>query len=279
MYSIILPTYNRGYCIERAIRSLLAQTYTDVEIVVVDDGSTDDTASIVARLMQEDARVRYTYQDNAGACAARNTGMDIADGVYYIFHDSDDVVAPTFVQAIHEALASGPYSFGTVNHVRHIVLLDAQGNVVDEHTPFVVADGPVTLQDYYHWNIKTTGTGLFFSASRFRDVRWDTNLRYIEDLDVIMALGECAPDEFVFVEAPLVTYTQSYGGDGMCSNARYQDWADAFDYIYHKHAHDPLLEGQTWWPERVEKYTALQQAVDRGEHKPQVYKFFPQANV
>ncbi|MCI6850792.1 MAG: glycosyltransferase family 2 protein [Clostridiales bacterium] len=88
MISVVLPTYNRGRCIARAINSVLNQTYSDIELIVVDDGSTDNTKEIVESYT--DARVRYIYQENAGACAARNRGIDEAIGEYIAFQDSDD---------------------------------------------------------------------------------------------------------------------------------------------------------------------------------------------
>lgn len=90
--SIILPTYNRGYCIERAIDSILQQVYPYWELLVVDDGSTDHTEEIVMKISQSDARVRYYRQPvNKGVAAARNEGIRQARYEYIAFQDSDDV--------------------------------------------------------------------------------------------------------------------------------------------------------------------------------------------
>lgn len=88
--SVIIPTFNRGAVVCDAIESVLAQTYSDFEIIVVDDGSTDDTKErICASFM--DSRVRYIYQNNAGASAARNNGVSVSKGEYVSFLDSDDL--------------------------------------------------------------------------------------------------------------------------------------------------------------------------------------------
>ncbi len=93
--SVIIPTYNRGQFIERAVQSVLAQTYTDFEIVVVDDGSTDDTVQLVLELQKADGRIRYLrHETNRGAQAARNTGIRAAEGHYIAFLDSDDEWLP-----------------------------------------------------------------------------------------------------------------------------------------------------------------------------------------
>ncbi len=93
--SVVIPTYNRALYIDRALRSVLAQTYTDLEVIVVDDGSTDDTPGRVQALAQADSRIRYVrHETNQGAQAARNTGIQAAQGNYIAFLDSDDEWLP-----------------------------------------------------------------------------------------------------------------------------------------------------------------------------------------
>ena len=91
LVSVVIPAYNRGRVIGRAVRSVLAQTYQAVEVIVVDDGSTDDTSHMIATLVEEDPRVRCLQHDaNRGAQAARNTGIRAARGEWIAFLDSDD---------------------------------------------------------------------------------------------------------------------------------------------------------------------------------------------
>lgn len=89
MVSVIIPSFNREVSIKNSIESVLDQTWTDIEVIVVDDGSTDRTKEIVKSI--NDDRLKYCYQDNAGACVARNHGIDLAKGEYIAFHDSDDI--------------------------------------------------------------------------------------------------------------------------------------------------------------------------------------------
>ena len=92
LVSVVIPTYNRCHYLQQAIQSVLEQTYSNFEVVVVDDGSNDGTAEVVAGLY--DARVRYLYQANAGRSTARNRGMAAAKGLYLAFLDDDDLYLP-----------------------------------------------------------------------------------------------------------------------------------------------------------------------------------------
>jgi len=92
--SIVLPTYNRADIIGRAIKSVLRQTFTDWELIIVDDGSTDNTSSVVNIT---DSRIRFVRQDNRGVYAARNTGLRLAEGRYITFLDSDDEWLPHYL--------------------------------------------------------------------------------------------------------------------------------------------------------------------------------------
>lgn len=93
--SVIIPTYNYGKHIRKAIDSVLAQTYQDIEIIVVDDGSTDDTRKIIQS--NYGSHVRYFFQENIGAPAARNLGIKRSSGEYIIFLDADDFLDPNQV--------------------------------------------------------------------------------------------------------------------------------------------------------------------------------------
>jgi glycosyltransferase involved in cell wall biosynthesis len=96
-FSIIIPSYNRAHIIIRAIQGVLDQTFQDFEIVIVDDGSTDNTKSILQDY-SNDIRIKYIYQNNAGVCAARNTGAKAASSDFLIFLDSDDTVETCWLE-------------------------------------------------------------------------------------------------------------------------------------------------------------------------------------
>jgi glycosyltransferase involved in cell wall biosynthesis/CelD/BcsL family acetyltransferase involved in cellulose biosynthesis len=126
LISIVMPTYNRGDTIQRAIASIHAQSWSDWELLVVDDGSTDDTASRLAGL---DPRIRFLRQENQGVTAARNTGLAAVKGELVAFLDSDDEWLPHHLALAAAFFAAHPgehlftsefwEDFGTGDYVKH----------------------------------------------------------------------------------------------------------------------------------------------------------------
>jgi glycosyltransferase involved in cell wall biosynthesis len=107
--SVIVPTFNRSKLVVNAIQSVLCQTYQDYEIIVVDDGSTDDTEEALRPYMD---RIRYVYQENLGASAAQNKGVQLARGKWISILASDDLWLPTKLEAQLNAVASLGKEFG-----------------------------------------------------------------------------------------------------------------------------------------------------------------------
>lgn len=108
LVSIIMPAYNAAKYIGAAIESIVAQTYSNWELLIVDDGSVDKTAAIVEQYQQQDERVRYTYQINARQGRARNNGLKQAKGQYIAFLDADDLWLPDKLQIQVAALLHEP---------------------------------------------------------------------------------------------------------------------------------------------------------------------------
>lgn len=100
MYSVIMPIYNSEKYLRRCIDSVLAQTASDFELILVDDGSKDKSGEICEEYAATDSRVKYIRKENAGVSAARNTGLDNAKGEYIGFIDSDDEIKPDMYQSL-----------------------------------------------------------------------------------------------------------------------------------------------------------------------------------
>lgn len=94
LVSVIIPTFNRAYCLARTLDSVLAQTHVELQVLVIDDGSDDDTMALVQTRYGHDPRIRYMHQANRGVTGARNTGLAAATGDFVAFLDSDDTWQP-----------------------------------------------------------------------------------------------------------------------------------------------------------------------------------------
>ena len=102
--SIIVPVYNVEKYLSRCVDSILAQTFSDFELIIVDDGSPDNCPGICDRYALEDKRIKVIHQKNAGQSAARNAGLDIMTGKYVMFVDSDNAVHPDICRILYEII-------------------------------------------------------------------------------------------------------------------------------------------------------------------------------
>lgn len=130
--SIVISTYNRAFLLPEAIQSVIKQTYRDYELIIIDDGSLDETASIIDQI--SDHRIRYYYQDNAGLAAARNAGLRRAQGTYVAFLDDDDLWLP-------DKLARQVQTFEKDRQIGWVTggyrTIDGQGKSLGEFRPWL----------------------------------------------------------------------------------------------------------------------------------------------
>lgn len=102
--SIIIPIFNPGEALSKCVESVLAQSFVDIEVILINDGSTDNSDCICRKFAAVDKRIKYFPQENAGVSAARNKGIAMASGKYLCFVDSDDFVDPGYVCSMVEAI-------------------------------------------------------------------------------------------------------------------------------------------------------------------------------
>ncbi|MBQ7779527.1 MAG: glycosyltransferase family 2 protein [Clostridia bacterium] len=102
--SVIVPVYKVEKTLDACVKSILAQTYTDIEVILVDDGSPDACPAMCEELAKEDGRIKVVHRENGGLSAARNTGIENASGELITFVDSDDMIAPETVAVLYDTL-------------------------------------------------------------------------------------------------------------------------------------------------------------------------------
>ena len=104
LLTVIVPVYNGEKYIEETVQSILASDYRQIELLLLDDGSTDGSGQICERLAQKDARIRYLRQKNEGIVATRNWGIELAKGAYICFCDQDDIVSQRMYAVLMEKM-------------------------------------------------------------------------------------------------------------------------------------------------------------------------------
>ncbi|MBR1677841.1 MAG: glycosyltransferase family 2 protein [Bacteroidales bacterium] len=118
LISILVPVYNVRPWLPFCLESLAAQTYAPLEVILVDDGSSDGSGAVCDRFAGEDSRFRVIHQQNRGVSASRNRALSAAAGKYVLFVDADDRLHPKALEYLHAALVSGPFRMATGDYVR-----------------------------------------------------------------------------------------------------------------------------------------------------------------
>jgi glycosyltransferase involved in cell wall biosynthesis len=194
LFSVIIPVYNRAHAVGDAIRSVLAQTCQDFEIVVVDDGSSDDPAAAISSI--GDPRIHFIRQPNRGGGAARNTGIDNARGRFIAPLDSDDVFLPAHLETMKALLAA---TANTVGYARMIVDR-GHGRTMLKPPRAIGADEHMATYLLCDRGFIPTITVVVPTAMA-RQVRYHEHLRYAEDTDFAIRLY-LAGCKFVMAEEP-----------------------------------------------------------------------------
>ncbi len=174
--SVIVPAYNVEDYLPRCLDSLLAQTFRDFELILVDDGSTDATGAICDRYGETDARVRVLHQANAGVSAARNRALEIASGAFITFVDADDTTDPTYLERLYTGMQDTGADIASVNW------LDTNGrNAYD--TALAGADGVrlYTQDEVGDMHLLGSCCGRMLRRASLVQLRFDENLFYGED--------------------------------------------------------------------------------------------------
>lgn len=196
--SVIIPTYNRSGLVKEAIESVLNQSFTNLEIIVIDDGSIDDTGSVVKQIT--DNRIKYYYKDNGGRCTARNLGLIKATGEYIAFLDHDDIWPSNYLDTIIDHLEKNKdYD---VAYTR-IIVINPEGSKRELGSPQRQQSGWLT-KHFFDLSPCMLPSSSCFRASVWENVFWDEKLSIVaEDYDVFLRIS--AKSKFLFVSDTYVT--------------------------------------------------------------------------
>lgn len=208
--SVIVPVYSVEKYIEKCINSIINQTYKNLEIILVDDGSPDNCPKICDDYALKDNRIKVIHKANGGLSDARNAGLDIAGGEYFMFVDSDDYVEPNMVEVLYKALIDNDTTMSICNY--KLVYENSENDVGNNDSP--IQDGVITgkklLSDlffcnYWHWVIACCK---LYRKELFDNVRFPFGKKHEDQFVFHKIVLKC--EKIACVSAPLYNYLQRY---------------------------------------------------------------------
>jgi GT2 family glycosyltransferase len=199
LVSVVVPAFNAAATLDRTLRSIADQTYSRLEIIIVDDGSSDDTPALARAFCSEDARGKFIRQSNAGVAAARNTGIKAASGDWVAPIDADDLWHPSKIERQVEAATRAASPPGFVYCWFH--LIDEEDNVLGSSEAFCVRGEALDSLQYF--NFVGNGSSLLIRRDAALEVGgYDSRLRQrgaqgCEDVAIQLRLASRYPVEAV----------------------------------------------------------------------------------
>ena len=230
LVSVIIPTHNRADLLPRAIESVLKQTYTNFEIIIVSDGSTDNTEAVVKKYSENDYRVKYIgYTPARGGNVARNTGIEASKGEYVAFLDDDDEWLPEKLQRQVDLLDSDD-SVGLVYTGVHIIYV----NEKVEYNSMSKERGDLKKRILIDNCVGTTSTVVLRKSILQKSGMFDVKLKALQDFDLWIRIAQHSKVDVV--SQPMINY-YNYLGKKQIS-AVTQKYVDAFGYINSKYENE-----------------------------------------
>jgi len=198
LVSILIPMYNSAKYIEEAIDSCLEQTHQNFEIICVDDGSTDGTASVVNEHVDNDKRIKYYYKTNGGSASARNYGLEYCTGEFIQLLDADDILLPASIEIKLNKIKDSD-SIGCV--------YSAYCQFNDETGEEIFVDRPEFAIERHMQECLITTNGLYRKCYINAVDGWDESYKYIEDYDFNSRIAMVSKCEYI--SEPLFKYRKS----------------------------------------------------------------------
>ena len=175
LVSVIVPVYNVGDYLRGCLDSIHQQTYKNFEVLVIDDGSTDGSASICDEFMRDDSRFVVIHKKNGGVSSARNDGLRLAKGKYVIFIDSDDIIDSNYIEAMVDGIELYNVDFVKVRFKRNGVVLD---NLIKYDK---LDNNVIKFHDLVDLSLFASACGIMMKTKFLENVFFDEKIYYGED--------------------------------------------------------------------------------------------------
>lgn len=230
LVSVVIPVWNTAKYVKRLIERLFSQTYKNIEIITIDDDSSDNSLQVLQALSKKDARLKVIHQKNAGVSVARNAGIKAARGEYIIFLDSDDDITEDLVEKLVQKIEEKPDTALVVTGIRyHRVQMDTVEDIyLDPRCPRRKNE---RMTDYVLWLLILDGrmysavNKIFrLSVIKKHELEFEEGRKFAEDTNFVLNYLEVAPGEIEFILEPLYTY--NFGTETSTVKASSKEWAN-----------------------------------------------------
>ncbi len=237
--SIVIPTYNRAHLVGRSVKSVLNQNYQDFEIIIVDDGSSDNTEDVIEKFQEQDDRIKYIrHKTNRGGAVARNTGIQAAKGKYIAFQDSDDTWEP---EKLEKQMRVFEHALAEVGVVYTDMWRRREGKRKYIPSPEIKPEEGIV---YKQALIRVLGIGIgtaMIKRECFNRVgMFDESLHRFIDLELFVRLSKYY--YFQHIKEPLINYYDA----GKRISGNDEALIEANELILKKHSHDITGDKKSW---------------------------------
>jgi len=257
LISIVIPTHNRGYILWKAIQSIQIQTYSNWELLIVDDRSTDATFKMMREFMQ-DRRIHYVSNKYTHSPAgARKFGQKKAKGDLIAYLDSDNNASPLWLQEIinlFEDDKNAVFAYVALNFKVDYVDKDENIKTIISEVRFVEAPSVDMLWSH---NFEGDPNGFVHRSNIDQSIIWDEKLDLYEDYDFSLQLAKKYPKGMRYINQALVNYVRRYGEVGICNDATYKSLLKNLKYLNKKHSDSVQWNKNNWHKEEIAKFKEL----------------------
>ena len=231
MISVIVPVYNCIYTLGKCIEAICAQTSGNLEILLIDDGSTDGSQLLCDKFASEDARIHVFHKPNGGVSSARNMGLDHAQGEYVMFCDSDDWAEPEWCEQLYLAAKENPDCQPICNYYRRT----ADHEMINRKEQCEDMNESIAKADFFSLN-RYELLGIPWNKIYIRSILEENHIRFQSGLslgeDLVFNLDylHCQTGGFTFINKPLYHY--SVGSTDSLSSKFYPDLSEIYQKVY-----------------------------------------------
>lgn len=245
--TIIIPVYNVSEYLENCVSSILRQTYENIEIILVDDGSPDNSGEICDKLAEKDPRIVVIHKENGGVSSARNAALDIMKGEYVTFVDGDDYVADDFIECMYSAIVRYNADIATCGHYR----VEFNGSIksvyeLSDDPDFVVCkSGIESLTDMFYGKTCSASSGSkLYNRKFFEKLRFPGYVMGEDTYVVYHAFSEA--QSIAHTNKPLYYYVQHSSSvtNSKTNYIKFYDYVRLYDHILEV---DKNLDNKTYF--------------------------------